>query len=135
MNSTDSKLNISVGSFSYKKGLPVDPTDHGGGFIFDCRALLNPGRQAEFKEKTGLDSGVAAFIEAQRDSNDFWELVKGLIHQYVSSYRARGFNYASIQFGCTGGQHRSVYFAEKTARLLRSYPDVQVTITHRDMPR
>lgn len=135
MNDTDSTLNVLVGSFSFKKGLPTDSTEHGGGFLFDCRGLYNPGRLPEFKDKTGQDREIVDFLSAREDAQEFWTHVKALVEQYIESYHKRGFQYASIQFGCTGGQHRSVYFAEKVAVLLRALPYTTIVVTHRDMPR
>ncbi len=129
-------LHVKVNSFSYRQGYPDDDSGHGGGFVFDCRAVPNPGRQARYEAMTGLDSEVASFIEELPEGQRFWEGVHALTDAQVEAYRARGFWSLSVAFGCTGGQHRSVYFAERIAAHLRErFPDVTVTVVHREASR
>lgn len=129
-------LQVDVHSFSYKGGYPADETGHGGGFVFDCRGLTNPGRQPRYEPLSGLDAPVVRFLEELPESRAFWGHVRGLIEAQVERYRERGFSNLSVAFGCTGGQHRSVYFAERTAAHLRArYPDVGVSVAHREAHR
>ena len=128
-------LTVYVGSFSYRRGYPEDTGGHGGGFVFDCRALPNPGRQLEFQELCGRDDAVIRFLDSCEELTDFWDNVRGLVDKQVREYLRRGFNSLSVWFGCTGGQHRSVYFSERLARHIRSeFPDVNVRLTHREEP-
>lgn len=128
-----SGLTVHVHSFSYRRGYPEDVGGHGGGFVFDCRALPNPGRLEEYRSSTGRTGAVARFLEAEPGFAPFWESVRTLVDAQVDVYRERGFTSLSIAFGCTGGQHRSVCLAEKLARHLESsLPDVRVRIAHRE---
>jgi aminoglycoside/choline kinase family phosphotransferase len=126
-------LTVRVGSFSYKQGYPADESGHGGGFVFDCRAIPNPGRHLEYSEKTGRDREVIEYIERWPETDSFWRNVRELVDAQVQDYTRRGFNALSVHFGCTGGRHRSVYFAEKLARhLAGTFPTVQVRLEHRE---
>ncbi len=125
-------LVIKVQSFSYKKGLPKDDTEHGGGFIFDCRALPNPGRYDEYKMLTGKDLKVIEFLEKEPEVARFKTLVSQMVDQSVEKYLERNFDYLSVSFGCTGGQHRSVYMAEFLSRYLLDKYNIQVHKHHRE---
>ena len=127
---------IQIGSFSYKHGYPEDMSGHGGGFVFDMRALHNPGRYSEYTELCGLDKEVVGFLETVPEVERFWAHVRALVDMQVETYITRGFSSLSVHFGCTGGQHRSVYFAERLAAHLRNrFPDLNVVIAHREAAR
>ncbi len=129
-------LTVRVGSFSYRLGLPDDPTGHGGGFVFDCRAIDNPGKYPEFADRTGLDPEVVRFLESDTAVAGFFDSVLVLVERQVAVYEGRGFTSLDVQFGCTGGQHRSVYFAERLARAIRTkFPSVRVALEHRERGR
>jgi aminoglycoside/choline kinase family phosphotransferase len=129
-------LTVHVQSFSYRQGYPEDHTGHGGGFVFDCRALPNPGRLPEFEAHTGRDADVIAYIERAAEAEGFWTSVVSLVDTSVEEYKRRQFSDLTVSFGCTGGQHRSVYFAERLARHLRErYPDIGVRLVHREQDR
>jgi hypothetical protein len=123
-------LVIEVNSFSYKVALPVDETENGGGFMFDMRGILNPGRFEEYKKLTGKDKPVQDFLEQRTKMGKFLNSVWDLIDITVEEYLRRDFNHLMISFGCTGGQHRSVYAAEQTARHLRNKYKLKVNLTH-----
>lgn len=124
------RLTVRISSFSYKKGIPHDPSGNGGGFVFDCRAIHNPGRYAEFKHLTGKDQQVKEFLEEKSTIGAFMTSVISLVSQSVEVYLSRGFTHLSVNFGCTGGQHRSVYAAEKLADYLRNNYPVAVVLQH-----
>ena len=125
-------LRVQVNSFSYKRGIPVDESGHGGGFVFDCRAVHNPGRFEEYKNLTGKDIEVIKFLEDRTDMKDFLDHSRALVDNAVENYQDRKFTHLMVSFGCTGGRHRSVYSAEKIARHLQSKYDVQVEVKHRE---
>ncbi len=126
------RLTITVNSFSYKNGgVPYDKSGNGGGFVFDCRALPNPGRYAEFKKSTGEDRDVIEFMDDKPDTHYFLQNVQMLVFQSIDNYLERGFKNLQINFGCTGGQHRSVFFAQTIGRMIHeNYPMVNVEINH-----
>lgn len=129
-------LRVQVVSFSYRCGLPGDASGNGGGFIFDCRSILNPGRQEEFQLLTGLDSPVAQFLDGNRQMTEFMQHTFALIDATVERYLERSFRHLSVSFGCTGGQHRSVYAAQRmTEHLRKKYPQVEVAVRHREQQR
>ncbi|AVF47627.1 ATP-binding protein [Elizabethkingia anophelis] len=125
-------LNIEIHSFSYKKGgIPKDNSGNGGGFVFDCRGILNPGRIEEYKQQTGNDIPVQEYLEEKTKIQDFLNSVFSIVSINIDDYLARGFENLQINFGCTGGQHRSVYSAIKTAAFIREkYPQVNVILQH-----
>ncbi|MGF7231611.1 RapZ C-terminal domain-containing protein [Arachidicoccus sp.] len=123
-------LTIEVNSFSYREGIPKDETNNGGGFVFDCRGILNPGRIEEYKRLSGLDKPVQDFLEQSTEMNRYLNSVFDLIDISMENYITRGFENLQINFGCTGGQHRSVYAATQTARHLRNKYNVNVMLHH-----
>ncbi|HVE12136.1 MAG TPA: RNase adapter RapZ [Elusimicrobiota bacterium] len=125
-------LTVRIMSFSYKHGMPVDDHGHGGGFVFDCRALPNPGRHVRFARLTGKDPSVAAYLRRQPEVGSFLRSASALVGRTVETYRARNFTDLMVAFGCTGGQHRSVYCAEMLAKRLRERHGVQVEVHHRE---
>lgn len=130
-------LNIEIHSFSYKKGgIPKDNSGNGGGFCFDCRGILNPGRIEEFKTQTGQEVGVQEFLEEKTEMPKFLEGVKNVISITIENYLARNFEHLQINFGCTGGQHRSVYCAEKISEFIKSkYSETSVKLFHDEQPQ
>ncbi|MFM2267923.1 MAG: hypothetical protein RL757_1364 [Bacteroidota bacterium] len=132
----NSPLVVRVSSFSYKKtGYPKDPTENGGGFVFDCRFLHNPGRYDEYKKLTGLDDSVKLFLKNQTEIDGFLQNVYMIVDKAVENYLERSFDSLSVHFGCTGGQHRSVYSAEATARHLEDKYGVKVVLEHCERAR
>jgi aminoglycoside/choline kinase family phosphotransferase len=126
-------LKVRISSFSYRRGYPEDPGGHGGGFVFDCRGLPNPGRQLEFSDRSGLDRPVIGFLDGRAEAQVFWRDVWRLVERQVEEYLRRGFTSLSVAFGCTGGQHRSVYMAERLARHLADvFPQVHLRVDHRE---
>ena len=124
-------LIVTINSFSYlKTGYPKDISDNGGGFVFDCRGLLNPGRFEEFKQVTGRDKPVIDFLEQRTKMPEFLNSVYNLVDIAVEDYIKRGFSSLVISFGCTGGQHRSVYAADALTRHLRNKFNVKVDLHH-----
>lgn len=123
-------LVVHINSFSYRKSLPEDKTGNGGGFVFDCRGILNPGRIAEFKTQTGRDKPVKDFLEQQTRMPEYLNSVYDLVDISVEDYIRRGFDSLQVGFGCTGGQHRSVYAADALARHLRNKFHVKIDLHH-----
>lgn len=129
-------LTISIHSFSYlKKGIPSDSTGNGGGFVFDCRFIENPGRQPEFKTQTGKDRDVIIFLDNNEPMQEFLTEVSSIVSKAIDNYLERKFSHLMISFGCTGGQHRSVYSAEKLNVFIQSkFPQVKVNLHHNEFP-
>lgn len=128
----DSVLVIKINSFSYKNGIPADNSGNGGGFVFDCRGILNPGRFEEYKTLTGRDKAVQDFLEQQTSMPDFLNSTFDVVDITVEEYIKRNFESLVISFGCTGGQHRSVYAAEALTRHLRNKFMVKIELNHRE---
>lgn len=129
---TDS-LTVTIFSFSYKKGYPEDLSGNGGGFMFDCRGMHNPGRYEQFKPLTGLDAPVMDFLEERGEVQEFLRDLYGPVSRTIDCYIRRGFASLQVGFGCTGGRHRSVYCAEHLAeRIAKEYHDVHVHLIHRE---
>ena len=123
---------IRVYSFSYKKGIPEDESGNGGGYVFDCRAVHNPGRYDEYKSLTGLDAEVIRFLEDDGEITTFLQHVYCLADAHLSRYIERGFDNLMFSFGCTGGQHRSVYCAEHLAQHLNEKFGIEILLCHRE---
>lgn len=131
----DGKLVVEIISFSYKKGYPYDLSGNGGGFMFDCRALHNPGRYVQYKLLTGKDKAVIDFLESRGEVSAFLSGVFSLVDPAIERYLSRGFSHIQIGFGCTGGQHRSVFCAEHTAAHIRKlFPEAEIVLHHREHP-
>ena len=126
------QLTVKVMSFAYKKGIPDDPTGNGGGYVFDCRAVNNPGKYERYKPFTGLDEPVITFLEEDGEILHFLDHVYALVDASVKRYVERGFSNLSVCFGCTGGQHRSVYSAQHLAERLNRKFGVKVELVHRE---
>jgi len=126
-------LTVRIFSFSYRRGMPKDETGHGGGFVFDARSVPNPGREERFKPLTGKDAPVIDYLNRQEGVHEFLAGVMSLVDASVKEYQRRGFTSLSVSFGCTGGQHRSVYFAERLAERLRSRHGVEVVVRHLEL--
>ena len=131
-NEAIKKLTVRVVSFSYKKGIPEDPSGNGGGYVFDCRGVHNPGRYEQYKQLTGLDKPVIDFLEQDGEITTFLQHVYALADAHVARYIKRGFTHLMFSFGCTGGQHRSVYSAQHTAEYIHRKFGVKVEIIHRE---
>lgn len=129
----ETTLTVTVGSFSYMKGYPEDTSGNGGGFVFDCRAIENPGRYERYRSLTGRDAEVKEFLQGRPDTEAFMAEATEMVMASVRRYRERGFTALSVWFGCTGGQHRSVYGAERLAGALRAeYGDINIRLVHRE---
>ena len=128
-------LVVRIVSFSFHRGLPKDESGNGGGFVFDGRSLPNPGREERFKPLTGKDAAVVEYLNQQESVHQFLASVMTLVDASVSNYQQRGFKHLMVSFGCTGGQHRSVYLAEQLAKHLRGRAGLEVMVTHRELER
>lgn len=130
---SDGGLTVTVYSFSLKKGAPYDPSGNGGGYVFDCRSIHNPGRYEPYKKLTGRDEPVIRFLEDDGEVFRFMDHVYGIVDPHVETYAGRGFTNLMVSFGCTGGQHRSVYCAEHlAAHLAQKYPHITIRLIHRE---
>jgi RNase adaptor protein for sRNA GlmZ degradation len=123
-------LTVRIFSFSFHKGHPHDESGNGGGFVFDARSVPNPGREERFKNLTGKDAPVIDYLNQQESAHQFMANVSALVDASVGAYQRRGFKDLMVSFGCTGGQHRSVYFAEQLAKHLRAHNGVEVVLRH-----
>ena len=133
--SQNEKLRVSINSFSYKRSIPIDFTGNGGGFVFDSRAIPNPGRIEEFKKLTGKDEKVIRFLDNDENAKKFLKNTFEIIDQTIANYLERNFKNLMVNFGCTGGQHRSVYCAEKLSQHLKENFNVDVTLNHSVLAR
>ncbi|MCR5463728.1 MAG: phosphotransferase [Bacteroidales bacterium] len=129
----DKRLEVRIFSFSYKKGIPADTTGNGGGYVFDCRAVNNPGKYEYYRQFTGLDQEVIKFLEDDGEVTKFLESVFPLVDAHVKRFMERKFTHLQVCFGCTGGQHRSVYCAEHLANHLSERFDIKITVSHREL--
>lgn len=125
-------LSVTIYSFSYKRGIPADKSGNGGGYVFDCRSTHNPGKYEEYKQLTGLDEPVIAFLEKDGEILTFLESVYALVDHHAERFIERGFEHLQVSFGCTGGQHRSVYCAEHLAIHLKERYNVRIELIHRE---
>jgi aminoglycoside/choline kinase family phosphotransferase len=131
--SEEENLIVRIFSFSFQRGLPKDETGHGGGFVFDARSIPNPGREERFKTLTGKDAPVIDFLNQQESVHQFLAGVMSLVDASVRNYQRRAFTSLTVSFGCTGGQHRSVYFAEQLAKRLSGRNGVDVVVRHLEL--
>lgn len=129
----DRRLEVKIYSFSYKKGIPVDTSGNGGGYVFDCRSVNNPGKYEHYRQFTGLDKEVIDFLEKDGEITVFLQSVFALVDAHVKRFMERKFTNLQVCFGCTGGQHRSVYSAEHLAAHLSSRFDIKVKVIHREL--
>ena len=129
------KLIVRIFSFSFHRGLPQDETGNGGGFVFDGRSLPNPGREERFKPLTGKDAPVIEYLNQQESVHQFLAGVMSLVDASVDNYKARGFKNLMVSFGCTGGQHRSVYLAEQLAKRMRTRNGTEVVVRHLELEK
>lgn len=129
------KLNVRIFSFSFHQGLPKDESGNGGGFVFDGRSLPNPGREERFKTLTGRDAPVIDYLNQQESVHQYLASVMTLVDASVSNYQQRGFKHLMISFGCTGGQHRSVFLAEQLAKRLRGRNGLDVVVRHVELEK
>ena len=130
---TNLRLTVRMQSFSFKNGLPADEKGHGGGYIFDCRALPNPGRVKKYTTMTGKDSEIIKFLEKEKEVEKFIDNAFSLIRQSVENYQKRNFTDLMVSFGCTGGRHRSVYCAEEIKKRLKKMGKIKVELKHREI--
>ncbi len=128
-------LVVRIFSFSFHRGWPKDESGNGGGFVFDGRSLPNPGREERFKTLTGRDAPVIDYLNQQESVHQFFASVLSLVDASVNEYQRRGFKHLMVSFGCTGGQHRSVYLAEQLAKRLRGRNGVEVVVRHRELEK
>ncbi|MDE3110046.1 MAG: phosphotransferase [Acidobacteriota bacterium] len=133
LNAKDGCLAVRIFSFSYRGGVPRDETGHGGGFVFDARGIPNPGREERFKPLTGKDAPVIEFLDREPSTRAFLAHASSLVDASIDAYLRRGFTSLTVSFGCTGGQHRSVYFAEQLAKKLRGRKGVEVMLRHLEL--
>lgn len=133
--SEESKLVVQINSFSFiKRGYPEERSGNGGGFVFDCRGILNPGRLEEFKTQTGRDKDVKSFLETKTQMGSFLKSIFNVVDVTIENYLERDFDHLTVSFGCTGGQHRSVYAADALDKHLREKYNVKTIVHHMEQP-
>ena len=125
-------LRIKISSFSYMNGIPHDSV-HGGGFVYDCRGLTNPGKNSEFRDLSGLDKEVAGFMQKEQDVISFLDDAFRMLNRSIESYKNKNYTSLAVSFGCTGGQHRSVFCADALAGRLKSVEGIDIEVEHRDI--
>ena len=128
-------LTVHIFSFSFHHSMPLDESGNGGGFVFDARSLPNPGREEKFRTLTGQDAAVIEYLDRLPSVHEFLSHAVSLVDASVASYRQRGFTSLMVSFGCTGGQHRSVYLAEQLAKHLRGTAGVEVVVRHIELEK
>jgi RNase adaptor protein for sRNA GlmZ degradation len=128
-------LVVRIFSFSFHQDLPKDESGNGGGFVFDGRSLPNPGREERFKTLTGKDAPVIDYLNQQESVHQFLAGVLSLVDSSINNYQQRGFKNLMVSFGCTGGQHRSVFLAEQLAKRLRARNGLEVTVRHLELEK
>ncbi len=130
---SNTKLTVQIRSFSYKRGIPYDESGHGGGYVFDCRSILNPGKFERYMMLSGKDREVVDFFLKNTRMEAFIDLAYRMVRMSVETYMERGFTHLMVAFGCTGGQHRSVYCAERLAERIKQDYKVGVDLAHLDL--
>lgn len=128
-------LTVRIFSFSFHRDAPSDPSGNGGGFVFDARCLPNPGRDERYKPLTGRDAPVADYLNQQESVHRFFSNAAALVEGSIADYRKRGFKSLMVSFGCTGGQHRSVFLAEQLAKHLRAHGNIDVVLRHMELEK
>jgi aminoglycoside/choline kinase family phosphotransferase len=128
-------LTVRIFSFSFHREMPKDDSGNGGGFVFDARSLPNPGREERFRLLTGKDAAVKEYLAEKDSVGEFFEHARTLVDESVAAYQRRGFSHLMVSFGCTGGQHRSVYLAEQLAKHLRGSAGVTVVVRHVELEK
>lgn len=129
----EAQLTVTIYSFSFKKGVPEDASGNGGGYVFDCRSTHNPGKYEQFKQLTGRDEAVVEYLEKDGEILTFLSHVRPLVEHHVERFMQRQFTHLQVAFGCTGGQHRSVYCAENIAKYLQHQYPVHIELIHREL--
>ena len=130
---SNTKLTVQIRSFSYKRGIPYDESGHGGGYVFDCRSILNPGKFERYMMLSGKDREVVDFFLKNTRMEAFIDLAYRMVRMTMETYMERGFTHLMVAFGCTGGQHRSVYCAERLAERIKQDYKVGVDLAHLDL--
>ena len=128
-------MKVRIFSFSFHREMPADDSGNGGGFVFDARSLPNPGREEQFRQLTGRDAAVIEYLNRQASVHQYLSNVMSLVDASVSGYQRRGFKNLMVSFGCTGGQHRSVFLAEQLAGHLRGSGGVDVVVRHVELEK
>jgi hypothetical protein len=135
LSSVAADLTVRVSSFSFHRETPTDEAGNGGGFVFDARSLPNPGREVSFRQMTGKEDAVIEYLNQQESVGQYLANVQSLVDASVKSYQERGFRNLMVSFGCTGGQHRSVFLAEQLAKHLRECKGVEVVVRHIELEK